>query len=1719
MNDFRRERPWSLWFFLATVLGVSVVTPGGRSPGPSATPTGEGRATTPAPPSAVDLDGPAEGRQLRPLRAFLDREGGPGRVGVDDLHEALYHRESIRRQGRTEARATPRAWDVQYLIACISDPIDTAQGYRFDLLLQALEEALKVDGFVIDRYYLPWQAYLNRAQAEKDPLPIDDRYYLEEPGLLLFRDARNLKDGDRERLLLVFLVGETPVFGIHKGAFATALGLVRTLSRCSCAEGPSCDPAASAALAASVALAASAAPVAADVGGRLASLPGPHPHVPLLVLGPTFSGSTESLLLAIKRGKQAMPGHDIKVYSGTAMNVSMDRFAELGASFDATAPPVELVRFELLRYVEERNLTPNPVVAWLTEANTGYGSFDWDADDRAPREEAEAGLTVIEFPFPMYIAGVRHAYELERADARSAGAAYRPERPRIDIPFDVPETARDLLPPMTPGMTSTEVDRLLSEILTTIRRWNIRYVGITATDPRDRIFLADLIRDSCPDTQLLIVSNDELYTHPDSNTDLRGALIGSNYPLFPKNQAWVPREDFEALRHLGSHDRKCLNVEYYALELAGDVLDEARRRIEDGDFAQDPDDPRDAYARWVALELLDRPEAADARPGLSDLPEHQPPCDGECKARLEALEKRLGAILDELIAHAPRDPEDSQFFRSAIAALHEQMMGDHRADDEDEHAYEFDLRPTPCGDDDCPLEVMRSEPAGEEGSVTGVMETRLKAIVEERARKSEGHPSRVRGGRRVHLTPPSDEYQGFFNAAMAARREAKRRELFDVLEDVDGDRRPCPACEALLEKRFLGMRLVGLAPLPGLPGDAGRAAPLDPRFDALLREFQSLTFLGYGVPFGERSTPKPPIWIGVVGRDGLWPIRFREYDEAREEYRESRRSGVGADVEDDPLVTTVWNYMYMPDDLYDLFTPVYGARRSRVDVTGPFGFSYNWICLSLVGMLAALGAGVVLCYFRPIDLGPARHFDRLLLRAEGTRGSYLVASVLPLWALLFGIDLLALIPVIAECAYDRDELLPGGFGWSHALLLVSWALGASYLVLAGVAYLGHKGVSRPREPAPEQGGRGLAWLAEDHPWFRRVAGYGSKVVAATGLMIVIAAPAVVYWTRAGGGADEVVPRSLWALALFASSWWAAGRLRLLISDLRAPVLPGMEGTRSGDLYWEFIRLALPLVPFGVICVLTVQAGLLTRFVIAALVFLTAMAVSIGLLAILFDRARVNRAGTVPPPGPSWAAAAGAQAVLVGAGALLLGGPGELAHGILLFERTAYLFNGVSLLVPGMLLSLALFAWGACQLKRLFLIDYGQVTPWPDSGPLPPGGPRDGGGDPSDEAARRWRWEEVGALAEIRDRIREVLVSPTRTFVRRAPHWLGLALLVALSWMVGLWTTSVPPFEHAYLSLVLWLGLVAFLLLWTHWVLQVVFLIRALTRLLRQLALLPLGPAFGRLPEGVASMLGRLLSGRRPRLPDLRVPVEALERIAAGYDRRRGALRDRWKDTLWEHRDDRGPRSRAAFLEGSERLAAALSPEVHGFRASSDSFLEVQEALAASAGRLWGGLVREWTSRSTSGSRAVGGGADEPDGPAEDWVRLVEEFVAIQVVYYLAWLFVHARNLLYSLLLGSLLMLMAVLSYPLQPHQLLVISTAIMVAAVAVVGVLTFVAMEGEPIIDRVAGKQSGVRFDLQFLSRAALFLGPLLLFLIGQAFPEVIDWVMTFTEPLRQRAS
>ncbi len=391
----------------------------------------------------------------------------------------------------------------EVIIATVPDPIDAQAGWLFDGQLEAIVGAIERKmpvasgaepsgddtaplNYARDRYVLPWNCAARageRARGATDPR--------ETPGLVVFRNRH------QRSVLLLFLIGETPTFGIQVQALARALD----------AATKDCGPTT-----------------------RWVRL-----------MAPTFTGSSMSLRAGIERwwdGNHHCPTARFKIISGSASDFKNKEIIErplrtpvsakpaLTVSFQATVVPEEAILNAVYRHLEDRGADLGREVALVAEAGTSYGESAFSGGAKVP----------LFLTFPMRMGRLRSAPPGETT--HNIIGTRSNTQGLFGLGLDEIGAPSDLFPTFFPRMNERSDQRVLGHILSTISKEKYRYVGLLATDPRDKLYLARLIRHYCPDVGLFTVQSDLLYTDPEYNRYFQGMIVGSTYPLFNRNQLW-----------------------------------------------------------------------------------------------------------------------------------------------------------------------------------------------------------------------------------------------------------------------------------------------------------------------------------------------------------------------------------------------------------------------------------------------------------------------------------------------------------------------------------------------------------------------------------------------------------------------------------------------------------------------------------------------------------------------------------------------------------------------------------------------------------------------------------------------------------------------------------------------------------------------------------------------------------------------------------------------------------------------------------------------------------------------------------------------------------------------------------------------------------------------------------------------------------------------------
>ena len=241
---------------------------------------------------------------------------------------------------------------IDCLLATVPDPYHTRLALFTDDAIDGIWKGAGATAWQFSTQWLPWNNTVD--SKEGDPAARakqreEIREQEEQPGVLVFRRAERqevaaLEAARAQAVLLVFIVGETPTAGVNPVQFQIARAYMRAL----CGPGPRCET--------------------------------------VKIVGPTLSGSFDSLAELIVQDRRVQPGKVYQVRSGTATSVRAKEAFDLRAGaavqvYGAT----ENIRDQKSHFIALlRDLRiPNDRAAILAEGGSAFG--------RAAAEEGPKG--------------------------------------------------------------------------------------------------------------------------------------------------------------------------------------------------------------------------------------------------------------------------------------------------------------------------------------------------------------------------------------------------------------------------------------------------------------------------------------------------------------------------------------------------------------------------------------------------------------------------------------------------------------------------------------------------------------------------------------------------------------------------------------------------------------------------------------------------------------------------------------------------------------------------------------------------------------------------------------------------------------------------------------------------------------------------------------------------------------------------------------------------------------------------------------------------------------------------------------------------------------------------------------------------------------------------------------------------------------------------------
>lgn len=398
-------------------------------------------------------------------------------------------------------------------LALVADPVDTRLGRTFDIQVSTLIRSFQFDGYVLQGHAMPWQI------PDKGEKP--SRLHESLPGVLLFRNDRwrqNAQAMPAVEYFVVYLVGESPVFGIQRVAFCRAARRVRGLLAGQ--QRPDADDAKACEDTAKQSQSPSGASAATGVGNSTR---------PVSVLGPMFSGTMTSLAeVAVHADLHLlMLSPSATVDSNTLLAQSPAARARLSYHSVTTWQQKQQLQ-TLFDYLFKRDrICPNQVTILAEQSSFGQGAQYVELQPFQDRDERCSGkLTPMLMQFPQNIAAIRAEHAQQQARKRGDDKLSLVPNRNLELDMQTAGESLDLPPVYQASMTTRSDELSLQQVMDQLSvRIQPKAVLVVASDVRDRLYMLDVVRQAVPSALPVVLEGDHLLAHPDYRRDNRGTLM------------------------------------------------------------------------------------------------------------------------------------------------------------------------------------------------------------------------------------------------------------------------------------------------------------------------------------------------------------------------------------------------------------------------------------------------------------------------------------------------------------------------------------------------------------------------------------------------------------------------------------------------------------------------------------------------------------------------------------------------------------------------------------------------------------------------------------------------------------------------------------------------------------------------------------------------------------------------------------------------------------------------------------------------------------------------------------------------------------------------------------------------------------------------------------------------------------------------------------------
>jgi hypothetical protein len=475
----------------------------------------------------------------------------------------------------------PRAnYRLNFLIAIVPEPDTPPLRASFDSDMDAVQLALERGGFFLRVFDIPWISEAKAVSNEfnlggeldfgsfadaRPALRIEqsepEQRSRNEPGIMLFYREVNQK-GKKGNLELLFLVGDNETSGVNRTSLRSALDQIAWLSgwskqsveqplqlipiKASDRVTPFQDQQSINPPCHLYKLIENRNPVRAEelcdnsASPRLdakSTALNSDPALQIKIVGPVYTSSASSLRNALVEWTEAFSIKPrISIISGNATSI----YDEL----DLPRVDYQAVRISdstILDTVKKVLVHSREPIVLVSEGTT-YGSEASGYSKRSDANQTSArGPQIQRISYPVHISDLRTAYG--KVAGVQADQLPRLGEQDLALPDEQDQSRLDIDLPAFSTRSAVYDQLVLDRLLATIEHEHARFVGITASDIEDLLFLVREIRDHCQDVQIFTTSADLMLAHSSNYADAAGILVFSTYPLFNEFQSGPDSRD------------------------------------------------------------------------------------------------------------------------------------------------------------------------------------------------------------------------------------------------------------------------------------------------------------------------------------------------------------------------------------------------------------------------------------------------------------------------------------------------------------------------------------------------------------------------------------------------------------------------------------------------------------------------------------------------------------------------------------------------------------------------------------------------------------------------------------------------------------------------------------------------------------------------------------------------------------------------------------------------------------------------------------------------------------------------------------------------------------------------------------------------------------------------------------------------------------------------